>query len=30
VSMRDGAIIADERRRDRHHALRDNIWGETK
>lgn len=26
VSMRDGKIVADERRSERHHALRDNIW----
>ena len=29
VSMRDGKIVADERRVDRHHDLRDNIWGAT-
>jgi putative ABC transport system ATP-binding protein len=28
VSMRDGHVIADERRTERHHALRDNIWGD--
>jgi putative ABC transport system ATP-binding protein len=27
VSMRDGKIVADEQRSERHHALRDNIWG---